>query len=158
MKKYLLLTLITLFFALGASAQKNCPGHLSDAKKKELREFKMKFMADELELTPEQRKQFEDLYSQMEKERREVKKKIREIEKSLEADKKPTEADYDKASKEITEAKAQMTAIEQKYDAKFAKFLSKKQIYKLKEAEETFQKKMRNCLEKRNKDAKPKKK
>ena len=84
----------------------------------------------------------------MEVERRAIYKKIKKAEKSV-ADKDASEAAYEKASKEIQAARAEMVQIEQQYDEKFASFLSKKQMFKLREAEGKFMQKMQDCKEKR---------
>ena len=112
-------------------------------------EFKLKFLADEMDLNDSQRKQFNEVYSQMETERRAVFKKIKDAEKIIKGNKNASEADYDKATKDISAAKAQMAQIEKTYDEKFSKFLTKKQIFKMKEAEDKFKETVRKCRDKK---------
>lgn len=147
MNRNFLLILFTIFLALPSFAQKEKGGH--DSKRKEMLEIKMKFLSDEMGLNEEQSKLFYETYPQMERERRAVFKKIKEAEKSISDKKDASEADYDKASKEIADGRAQMMQIEQKYDEKFSTFLSKKQLFKMKEAEEKFQEKARLCRDKK---------
>lgn len=129
-----------------AQKQKGCD---HESKRKELMEFKLKYLADEMELNDEQRKTFNEVYTQMENERRAIFKKIKEAEKSVSGKKEASEAEYEKASKEMTEARDKMVELDKKYDEKFSTFLSKKQIFKMKEAEEGFKDKMRKCRDKK---------
>ena len=139
--KYLII-LLAIIFALPSFAQ--TPSN-QENKRKEMMEFKLKFLGDEIQLNDSQRKQFDEVYTQMEMERRSIFKKIKAAEKLINENKNATEADYDRATKEISNAKSQMDQIEKKYAAKFSQFLSKKQIYKLKEAENKFNDTMRKC-------------
>ena len=137
-----LIILLAIIFALPSFAQ--TPSN-QENKRKEMMEFKLKFLGDEIQLNDSQRKQFDEVYTQMEMERRSIFKKIKAAEKLINENKNATEADYDRATKEISNAKSQMDQIEKKYAAKFSQFLSKKQIYKLKEAENKFNDTMRKC-------------
>lgn len=153
--RFLLLILAVLFalpsFAHGGGDKGN------DSNKKEMAEFKLKFLADELDLKEDQKKEFEEVYTQMVSERRAVFKRIKKAEKSISENKNATEADYERANKEINDAKNEMSLIEKKYDEKFATFLSKKQIYKLKEAENKFKDIVRECRDKKLNQKKDKK-
>lgn len=115
---------------------------MKDKKHKEMREFKLKYLAQEMELRSDQQKKFFDLYNKMSDERRSVHRDIRKLENQLKNDKNVTERDYAKMTKALTDSKAKEAKIEAKYDAEFAKFLSQKQIFKMKQAEETFRAKM----------------
>lgn len=150
MKKHTLLILILLLGFIPSFAQKNDKD--KEARKKEMLEFKLNFLAEEMQLRDDQKKQFNEVYTMMENERRAVFGRLKAAEKKIKENKAASEADYERANKEIADAKNQMAAIETKYDAKFAKFLTKKQIYKMKEAEEKFMKKVRSCRDKKNKN------
>lgn len=140
---------LLLALAMPAFAQKKHPDKDREAQRKEMMEMKLNFLAEEINLADDQRKQFDETYSQMNKERRVYFRKIKEAEKSIADNKNATEADYEKASAEIEKARNEMLLIEKKYDEKFATFLSKKQIYMLKEAETKFYEKMSNCRNKK---------
>ena len=142
MKGKLLIILLSLLFVLPSFAQNNSD---HEARRKEMMEFKLKFLADEIGLNESQKKQFNDAYSKMQAERRAIFKKMKEAEKIIKNNKNATEADYDRASKEIANAKSQMEKIEQKYYAIFSKFLTKKQIYLLQEAENKYNETIRKC-------------
>lgn len=145
--KVLLLSMI-LLLALPSFAQKHTDKD-KEAKRKELMEIKLNYLADEMDLQGEKKKQFFEVYSQMESERRKIFKKIKAAEKRISGTKDASENDYEKASNEITEAKNEMAQIEAKYDEKFATFLTKKQIYTMKAAESKFMEKVRGCRDKR---------
>lgn len=153
MKTRLLFITVLILCMLPSYAQKHRNGANDKEKRKEFMEFKLDFLSKELDLKEDQKKQFYEVYTQMESERRAVFKKIKQAEKSVRENKDASDADYEKASKEITAAKNEMMQLEKQYDEKFATFLSKKQMFKLKEAESAFNQRMQECKEKK----KPKK-
>lgn len=116
---------------------------------KEFKEFKMKFIAQEIDLKEDQQKQFFEVYDQMTQERRKIFEQTRKLERKVKKDKNAGEEDYAALSKAITEAKTKDAEIEKTYDAKFATFLSSKQIFKLKSAEEKFRKKVQEMRKKK---------
>lgn len=142
MKKTLMLMLMLLSVAFMGNAEKKGD---KEAKAKEFMEFKIKFLADEIGLTGDVRQKFVSLYTQYESERRVLWKRARDLEKKIKGNKNATEADYDEWSK----AKAKIDELSSAYDKKFAKFLTSKQIYKMKTAEEEFMRKMRDCRDKK---------
>lgn len=146
--KLFLLLLFAALIAIPSFAQKKADRD-HEAKKKEFMEFKLNFLAEELELRDDQRKQFNEVYMQMETERRAIFKRIKTAEKSIKDNKEASEADYEKANSEISAAKADMVKVEDKYNDKFATFLTKKQLFKLKEAENKFTEKIQQCKDKR---------
>lgn len=121
-------------------------------KGKEVLEFKMKYLAQEMELSEDQQKKFFELYDNLDKDVRAIFKDVRVKEKKVKADgAKATEADYSDLNKARTDAKTKLAEIEKTYDAKFSTFLSKKQIVKMKEAESEFRKKMKEMHHKKKK-------
>lgn len=151
MNKFLFLIIITLcasFSSLPAFAQKE-KSH--DAMRREVHEFKLKYLAQEMDLKEDQQKKFFELYNQMTEERVKVFKETRSLEKKLAGDSDASDAEYEAVSKAITTAKEKDAAIEKKYDEKFATFLTPKQIYKMKEAEDKFRQKMHEMRHKKKK-------
>lgn len=135
---------------LGSSAlmaQKK--GADKEAMRREVQEFKLKFLAQEMELKEDQQKKFFELYNQMDAEKVKVFKETRALEKKLNAAANASDAEYEAVSKAITEAKEKDAAIDKKYDEKFATFLTSKQIFKMKSAEEKFRAKMREMHHKK---------
>ena len=150
MKGKTLLLLFALLFVIPSFAQK--PDKNKAARHKEIMEFKLDFLAKEIDLKEDQVKQFNELYMQLDKERRVILKRIKTAEKTVSENKDASEAVYEKAMKEISSAKNDMIQTDKKYDEKFSTFLTKKQMYKLKEAENAFMKKMQQCCEKKKKE------
>lgn len=147
--------MFTLLVATSSFAQRQKGDRDKETMRKEFLEFKLDFLSKEIGLKDDQKKQFDDLYTLMETERRAIFKKIKNAEKSV-SDKNSSEADYEKASKEIATGKSEMAQLEKRYDEKFATFLTKKQLFKLKEAESKFQQKMQECREKKRLEKKEK--
>ena len=116
---------------------------------KEIQEYKIKFLAQEMMLKDDQKEKFAELYQQMSNERQANLKHLHSLEKAL--DNNPSEADYKAITEAMANVKLKDARIEQIYDKKFAKFLSSKQIYKMKEAEEKFRRKMQDMHRQRNK-------
>lgn len=157
MKKNLMLLLLVLLVSLPAAAQKKHDRNKDhEAKKQEMLAFKLDFITSEMDLKADQKKKFEEVYTRMENERRSILKKIKKAEKSISDNKEATEADYERAAKEISSARNEMVQIESKYDEEFATFLSGKQLYKMKEAENQFMLKMQSCRDKKKKENKSK--
>lgn len=148
MKKTILLILMG-FVALAGFAQSK---EDRDAKAKEFMEFKIKFLADEMELKGDVRQKFVALYTQYETEKRVLWKNAKELEKKIKNNKNATETDYDEWQK----AKAKIDDLDSAYNKKFAQFLNSKQMYKLKTAEEAFMRKMRDCRDKKKGEKKKK--
>lgn len=109
---------------------------------REVQEFKLKFLAQEMELRDDQQKRFFDLYNAMSEEKFKVFTEVRRLESQLKNNPNATEAEYAAVSDAITKAKARDAEIEKKYDDQFSTFLTKKQIFKMKAAEEKFRRKM----------------
>ncbi|MBD5291364.1 MAG: hypothetical protein HDS24_04745 [Bacteroides sp.] len=155
MRKVLLVLMLLCTFSF-AFADKKHSGP-SEAMKKEMREFKLKFIAQEIELKDSQRKEFLETYQAMTEEKLKLFRETREIERKMRKEKNASDAEFEAASNALTEAKEKDAAIEKKYDAKFAKFLSQKQIFKMKSAEDKFRRKIEEMHHK-NKSAKSQKK
>lgn len=74
------------------------------------------------------------------------------LERKVKRSKDATESDYEAAAEAMSKAKIEDAKIEKEYDEKFSEFLSQKQIYKMKTAENEFRKKMQEMRNKRGKD------
>ena len=115
----------------------------------------MKFLAQEMDLKDNQIEQFKELYSKMSSEKRKAFATAMKLERKLKADKEAHEADYEAAAKAMDEAKIKDHEIDKRYDDQFAKFLTAKQRFKMKSAEEAFRRKMEQMhREKRGKGGK----
>lgn len=149
MKKIVYIVIITLLAGV-------LPGYAQDKPKKsraemhkEMVEFKTKYIAQEMELTDEQKEKFAPLYEQMDRERWQLFRETRALEKKLKNDKTTTDADYEAAVKAMNQAREKGAEIDKNYNEKFKKFLSAKQLYKMKEAEDAFNQRMMKMRMKR---------
>lgn len=140
MRKLSLLLLLLAAVMLPVCAQQK--GKDRDEMRKEIEEYKMKFLAQEMELKEDQQKKFFELYAQMSSERRKIFKEIKTLEKKIANSRNATDAEYKEVTDAINAAKDKDSAVVKKYDEKFSQFLSQKQIYKMKAAEEQFRKRM----------------
>lgn len=150
MKRFYILLFMAFTFSVVTFAQGNRHGNgKHNGRHKELVEFRMKFMAQEMKLDKDQQKKFYSIYPEFLKEKREATSAVRKMEKKIKNDKNATEADFKALEDARSKAKNTELNIEKKYDAKFSSFLSSKQIYKWKEAENKFREKMKEMRNKR---------
>ena len=110
----------------------------------------MKYLAQEMDLRDDQQQKFFDLYNEMSAKRFAAMREARRLEKKVKKNKDATEDDYKTVTEAINKAKAEDASIEKEYDAKFSVFLSQKQIFKMKSAEESFRKKMEEMRHKKH--------
>lgn len=148
MKKILAILIAVIGFSVTATAGEGEKGNREDMRK-ELHDFKLKYLAQEMQLREDQQKRFFELYNAMWDEKRRVFSEARSYEKRLRNSKSTTDADYARASKMMSDAKIKEGEIERRYQEKFAQFLSQKQIYKMKEAEDKFRKEMQKMRNKK---------
>lgn len=118
--------------------------------RREILEFKMKFLAQEMELKADQQQKFFDLYSRMEEEKFKAFHDACKMERELKKKKDASEAEYQAAHEAMERSKEKIAEIEKHYDRQFAEFLTRKQIFKMKEAEDKFRMKMREMRGKRH--------
>ncbi|MDE6272293.1 MAG: hypothetical protein K2M31_04725 [Muribaculaceae bacterium] len=151
MKKILMLLIILFGVSLAVSAHPG--GGKPDANKlKELREYKIKYLAQEMELSDAQKPKFVELYNKLCDERLANFKKMRDAENRLKG--KLSDAEYKSQMDIVNDCKVRDSQLVKDYDAKFEKFLSAKQIYKMKEAEETFRNRMHEMHQQRKREKK----
>lgn len=119
---------------------------------REVQEFKMKYLAQEMELSELQKKKFFELYEEMCASKKECFQEAVVMDRRIKKDKNASEADYQQVSNAFNEANANWAKIQKEYDEKFSQFLSQKQIYKMKEAEANFRAKFEEMKHNRKKD------
>ena len=142
MKRFLLIMMM-LAAALAAAMPQAPDKGCKRPSPKEINEFKMKYLAQEMELSEEQTQKFIELYSKMSDERFARFRKVKELEKRVKENKNASEQDYEALSEAMNTAKIEDAEMGKRCDAQFSKFLTGKQIFKMKEGEESFRKKMR---------------
>ena len=154
MKKLLFLIGIMLM-AIPAAYSHGSGSENKEKMRKEVKEFKMKYLAKEMELTEEQKGKFFELYEEMSQKRKACYKQAHEMEKRLRKDEKEaTEADYQQVTEAFNKANIETAEIEKSYNEKFAEFLTPKQIYKLKDAERSFHERLEEMKHNRKKERK----
>lgn len=142
-----ILTVLCLCISFNLSAQNPAGAKRGDKKPdktewlNKMKQLKHEFLTRELNLTPEQQRDFFAAYDAKEEERfnaeREVRRGERNIIKKGDA---ATDAEIDKAIDAQYDLDSKITAIELKYKEKFQKILTKRQLFKLRNAERDFQK------------------
>ncbi|MDE7109960.1 MAG: hypothetical protein K2O49_08365 [Muribaculaceae bacterium] len=157
MIRLLLISLFSLLLGVFSVSADGKKGKTREQVFKEIQEFKMNYLAKEMDLKEDQRQKFFDLYEEMTRKRKECMKNARHLERRLKKLENPTEADYQAATEAMTKARAEDASIEKTYSEKFSTFLTQKQIFKMKEGEEAFRKKMEEMRRKHHKEKKEKK-
>lgn len=135
--------LVMLLAAMAPAYGQKQEGKSREEMRKEIQEFKIKYLAQEMGLTDSQREQFAPLYDRMCTERWKLFQTARQLERKVKRNKDATESDYQAAAKAMTAAREKDADLMKSYDAQFSKFLSAKQMFKMKEAEQEFDKRMR---------------
>lgn len=150
MKKYLLILLMIFGCCVSVFAQNQTQQPKKDMEK-ELLEFKLKFLAQEINLQEKQQQKFFDLYSRMWEEKHSLFKEAVALQKKVKENKNATDSDYEAANAAMVKAHEKDAAIEKKYDEQFATFLSSKQIFQMKNAEDKFRQKLHEMHKKKHK-------
>lgn len=119
---------------------------------KEVQEYKMKYIAQELELSEVQKKKFFELYDEMCASKKQCYDEAMHLERKIKHDPQATEADYQKVTEALNKANTEWAETEKTYNEKFAEFLSQKQIYKMREAENNFRAKFEELKHNRKRD------
>ena len=152
----LLLTILLSIFGISIAFADGKKEKSRDEIFREVQEFKMNYLAKEMDLNNDQKTKFFDLYREMTLKRRECMRNAYHLKHKLKKMENPTEADRQVATEAMSKARAEEAAIEKEYAKKFSRFLTQKQIIKMKEGEEAFRKKMEEM--KRNSHSKSKNK
>ncbi len=143
MKRIVSILILTIALSSAVMAQNNRTKFATD-----MYQAKHEMILQALGLTMTQQKQFMPLYEQMEREIYEVNRNARALANEVEKKKNPSDKDYEVAASALSNTRMREGEIEAKYFDKFAKILSKKQLFLLKQAETKF---TREMLRKRKK-------
>lgn len=156
MKKFLLFLIFLISAVTISWAQEEDQAHREKIYR-EVQEFKMQYLAKEMDLSDEQKEKFFELYEQMTQEKQEIYRDAYQLNKNLKKDKDATDEDYRQASEALAQANTQWNEVEKQYNEKFSEFLSQKQLFKLREAENNFKARLDEMRHSRKKDHKKKK-
>lgn len=152
MKRNIVILLAVMMLSLPCVAQRkdSMKGNRAEWKK-ELQDFKYKYLAQEVELTEEQQEKFFELYVKMESELKTVDSDCKAAQKAVKAEGEHSDAEYEKALNALLNKRVMKGQIEKRYYDQFKTFLSVKQLYKLKTAEQKFNKKLMELRKKEHK-------
>ncbi|MCM1004775.1 MAG: hypothetical protein NC402_00580 [Prevotella sp.] len=139
MVRYIFLFLTLIICYSQAMAE---PKEPTAEKIKELQEFKIKYLIQEMDLPAEKQAEFTKLYSQYDKDRSALFHEIFQRVKKMRNNQNPTDTEYMIAAENMATAKAREGDLEQKYFNKLKTILSPKQLYLLKRAEQKFDRKL----------------
>ncbi len=157
MTRRLMILMIGLVISFGsmASDQNKGDANANSCKfGKELKEFKYKFMAQEMQLSADQQKQFFEVYSQMSNEMRKTHGAVGRLHKAVKNGKQLSDAEYTKLYEDVASEKIAEGQVEKKYDEKFRTFLSPQQICKMKMAEIKFRDRLMKMRQDKSKKSK----
>ena len=119
---------------------------------RDVQEFKMKYLAQEMDLSEAQKKKFFELYEEMNQSKKECYQEAVVMDRRLKENKEATDEDYQEVRNAFSQANTNWAEIEKQYDDKFSEFLSQKQIYEMKEAENSFRAKFDEMKHSRKKE------
>lgn len=107
----------------------------------QMKKYKHDFLARELNLTAEQKEKFFQLYDKREDEKWKIGRDVRKMERDvLKKGAEATDLELEKAADAAMELPGRQNEIDRRYHAEFKKILSKRQLFKMADAERKFQK------------------
>ena len=112
---------------------------------------KVEFLTKQLALNENQKARFAKEYTAMSSETSKLASETRKLERSVSKNTNATDLEYEKAAEAMTEFKSKEAAIELRYFNQFKTYLSKKQLFQLKIAENKW---MRELMKQRGKGKK----
>ncbi len=137
--KYIFIFAFVCALSIGATQAQNNRAASHSKWMKEVREYKYEKLIEETDMTKAQQNDFLPLYRAMEQEIYQVNLDARKMEAKITNSKNEiSDYEYGKAADTLAEAKLHEAQIELDYYHKFEKILSKKQLFKLKRAENRF--------------------
>lgn len=152
MTRFLLLFFALTLFMPGAMAEPKAEPTAEMLK--ELQEFKIKYLIQEMELPVEKQAEFSKIYTQYENERTGLFRELHQCFNSVYKNQDPTDTEYAVAAESMATAKAREGGLEKKYYNKLKTILSPKQLYLLKSAERKFDRKLGEMRRKKSPKAK----
>lgn len=148
MKKILLTLLLTILSFPAAVAQEKDKAKMME----ELQQFKIDFLAKEMQLSEKQKAEFIPLYKEYDKERRQAGSEAWKYERELKKKKDASEAEYKRLAELQQRAREKDNEIQKKFDTRLESFLTAKQIYTMHQGEDKFFEKMKEMRKKHRED------
>lgn len=141
MKKYLIILLLT-FICIPATGYTQ-PKEPTAEMIKELQDFKIKYLIQEMELPTDKQAEFSKIYTQYDRERNTLFHQLYLNSRATRKNTSPSDAEYLETAESMATAKAREGDLEQSYFRQFKTFLTPKQLYKMKCAEKKFDHKLK---------------
>ncbi len=148
MKKITLLLLTLILSCSAALADKKDRAKMRE----DIQKFKVDYIAQEINLSEKEKAEFAPLYNEYDAEIRKSGQEAFKFERELKKKKDATDDDYRKLAELQKKSREDFNKISKKYDEKFEKILSAKQIYQMHKAEEKFFEKMKEMRKKHKGD------
>lgn len=152
MMKRIWFVLTVLLIGFGVSGAQTKDSVRLEKRLKEVQEYKMKYLAQEMELSEAQKKKFFELYEAMSAQKRECYSEAMKMDRELKHGRNASETDYEQVTSAFNKANAEWADIEKEYNEKFSEFLTQKQIYKMREADNNFRLKFQEMKMNRRKE------
>lgn len=127
-------------------------GKSREEMRRELREYKLNFLAEEMDLDEAAKAKFAEIFEENFDAQSQLFRESHKAKKELDAKKNPTDEDYNAYQKVQNSVKQREQALDARYRDKLSKVLNSKQMYKLQQGEEKFRAKMQEMKAKRKKN------
>lgn len=144
MKKYFLLLMLSVLTFPCILAQDKDKAKMME----ELQQFKIDFLAKEMQLSEKEKAEFIPLYKEYDEQRRKAGSEAWKFEREVKKKKDASEADYKKLSELQQKAREKDNEIMKKFDSRLESFLTAKQIYNMHQGEDKFFNKMKEMRKK----------
>lgn len=139
LRKALFILTILLAAAQGLSAQE--PGFDGPERSRilnQMREYRQQFISKELNLDKDQRREFFELYDEMDERVQQINRETRDLERTVSEKDDATDTEIDAAATAVYLQKQREAEIEQEYLERFRKILTPRQLLNLRSAERKF--------------------
>ena len=136
---------LALFICLSVSAQgrgKQMNEQERQRFRTEMRSYKHRFISQELELTPEQQREFFGVYDEMDDEVERINGETRDLERSVARKADASDVELEAAARALFEQKKAEGEVELQYFDRFKQILTPQQLFKLRKAERKFTRKL----------------
>lgn len=156
--RYILFSLCLILLSPAALfAQDRKGGKSHQEMRRQMQEYKMKFLAQEMGLSGEKQSRFFSAYKTYAESRDRSLCKLRKARKSLQSNPNPTDADYESFRQQQNDVRKAENAADTEFRAALEKILTPKEIFLLQEGERKFRDKMQDMKTHKKGRARPKK-
>ena len=136
--RIILILTVMLGGAIGAAAQQPSDRPDRDKVFSEMRSYKHRFLAKELDLTKEQEQTFFDVYDAMDSELMQINRETRDLERSVAENSQASDTEVAAAAASVYSQKEREAKVEAAYYERIKEVLTPRQLLKLRTAEKKF--------------------